>query len=557
MNAARWRNARLLFVCCLLGAVPCLRADDLGQRVLIVYNENVPESKSLADYYAQKRNVPADQVCGIRARDAETITRREFNEQLRDPITDFMIRHGLLAQEPRTVEDPFLGLVPSLQTVGCRIDYVVLMYGVPLRIETDASLIERARDLNIRKEFKRDEASVESELALLPTVNYSVLGPMSNPFFQSADESFGPPLNRKMLLVGRLDGPDPATVRRMIDDALTAEYYGLQGRAYFDAQDTHDKGYVAGDEWIINSFKMFRDAGFECDLDDRPEIFNRDYPMTDAAIYAGWYVPSVSGPFLRSDFQFKTGAIAYHLHSTSAASIRTRDDHWVGPLLARGAAASMGNVYEPYLQLTPHLDLFFKRLLDGGLFIEAGYCSEQALSWQTTFVGDPLYAPFKTALDDQIARLTADKKPDLAWAYVRKVNLLLARGRAADAEALCRAQAAALSSDVLWEKCAGLLHAGHRDPEAIDLYKQIISRTTGLYQKIRLTAALAAAYESNRQPQLALAAYEQLSQLVPNPRNAVGYLEKARDLEFATGQKDKADALQLRIDVLVKQGEVD
>jgi uncharacterized protein (TIGR03790 family) len=525
--------------------------------VLIVYNEDVPESKPLADYYAQKRGVPTNQVCAVHVRGAETITRREFNEQLRDPITRFMIRHGLLAQEPRTVEDPFLGPVPSLQTVGCRISYVVLMYGVPLRIETDATLVERAKDLNVRKEFKRDEASVESELALLPTVNYSVLGPMSNPFFESTAESFGAPLNRQMLLVGRLDGPDPATVRRMIDDALTAEYYGLQGRAYFDAQGIHEKGYEAGDQWIVASCQMFRDAGYECDLDERPEIFNRDYPMTDAAIYAGWYTAGVSGPFLRSDFQFKTGAIAYHIHSSSAASIHTRSDFWVGPLLARGAAATMGNVYEPYLQLTPHIDLFFKRLLNSGLFLEAGYGSEPALSWQTTFVGDPLYAPFKTSLDDQIARLEADKKPDVEWAYVRKVNLLLARGRSADAETLCRAKAAALSSDVLWEKCADLLHAAHRDPEAIDLYKQTISRTTDVYRSIRLTASLAAAYESSGQLPLALAAYERLTQLVPDSRNAVEYFKKVRDLASATGQKDKANAVQSRIDALVKQGEQD
>ncbi len=557
MNGACRRSARTLLLLGVLVPGPRLWADGLAQRVLIVYNEDVPESKPLADYYAQKRGVPADQVCAVHVRDAETITRREFDEQLRDPISRFMVRHGLLTQEPRTVEDPFLGRMPSLQTVGCRISYVVLVYGVPLRIETDASLVERARDLNVRKEFKRDEASVDSELALLPTVTYSVLGPLSNPFFESTAESFDAPLNRRMLLVGRLDGPDPATVRRMIDDALTAEYYGLQGRGYFDAQGIHEKGYEAGDQWIIASCGMFRDAGYECDLDEQPAIFNRDYPMTDAAVYAGWYAPGVSGPFLRDGFQFKTGAIAYHIHSSSAVSLRTRTDYWVGPLLAKGAAATMGNVYEPYLQLTPHVDLFFKRLLSGGTFLEAGYGSEAALSWQTTFVGDPLYAPFKTSLDDQIARLEADKKPGLEWAYVRKVNLLLARGRQTEAESLCRAKAAALSSDVLWEKCADLLHTAQRDPEAIELYKQTLGRTTDLYRTIRLTAGLAAAYESSRQLPLALAQYERLTQLVPNSRNAVEYFKKVRDLDLATGQKEKADLLQFRIDLLVKQGEQD
>jgi len=43
--------------------------------------------------------------------------------------------------------------------------------------------------------------------------------------------------------------------------------------------------------------------------------------------------------------------------------------------------------------------------------------------------------------------------------------------------------------------------------------------------------------------------------LVPDARNAVEYFKKVRDLEFATGQRDKAEALQPRIDELVKQGQ--
>ena len=427
------------------------------------------------------------------------------------------------------------------------------MYGVPLRIDTDKSIIERAEHLSMRPELKRDESSVESELALLPTVNHPVVGPLSNPFYENRAPRFEAPLNRLMLLVGRLDGPDPATVRRMIDDALTAEYYGLHGRAYFDAQNTTDKGYVAGDDWIKASYRMFREAGYECDLDMQPEVFNQDYPMTDAAVYAGWYEAGLTGPFVRQDFKFKTGALAYHLHSASGVSIHTRDAYWVGPLLGKGAAASMGNVSEPYLQLTPHIDRFFQRLLNGGVFLEAGYCSEPVLSWQTTFVGDPLYAPFKTSVDDQITRLEADKKPDLEWAYLRKVNLLFLGGKRGEATALCREKADALSSAVLWEKCGDIAHSMYHDDDAIGLYKKALERISDLYRKIRVTAKLAAAYQANGEPNLALELYEQLTQLVPNAKNAVEYFKKVRDLELATGHKDKAEALQPKIDELVKQ----
>ena len=51
-----------------------------------------------------------------------------------------------------------------------------------------------------------------------------------------------------------------------------------------------------------------------------------------------------------------------------------------------GAAATLGNVYEPYLTLTPHLDVFHDRLCAGFTFAEASYMSQRVLSWMTTSV---------------------------------------------------------------------------------------------------------------------------------------------------------------------------
>ena len=75
-------------------------------------------------------------------------------------------------------------------------------------------------------------------------------------------------------------------------------------------------------------------------------------------------------------------------------SLRNAAGGWAAPLLAHGAAATLGNVYEPYLALTPNLDIFTDRLRNGFNFAESAYASERVLSWMTTFVGDPLYRPF-------------------------------------------------------------------------------------------------------------------------------------------------------------------
>ena len=80
----------------------------------------------------------------------------------------------------------------------------------------------------------------------------------------------------------------------------------------------------------------------------------------------------------------------------------------MGPLLTKGAAATIGNVYEPYLQLTAHLDLFSDRLLHGFTFAESAYMSMPALSWMSVMVGDPLYRPYRNwlQLDDSSAAVS-------------------------------------------------------------------------------------------------------------------------------------------------------
>src|SRR5438874_4994630 len=116
--------------------------------------------------------------------------------------------------------------------------------------------------------------------------------------------------------------------------------------------------------------------------------------MTDCALYYGWYAATVAGPFTQPDFHFVPGAVAVHIHSFGASTLRDTNANWVGPLLARGAAASIGNVYEPYLQLTPHLDIFNDRLLHGFTFAESAYMATRVLSWMSVMVGDPLYRPY-------------------------------------------------------------------------------------------------------------------------------------------------------------------
>ena len=58
--------------------------------------------------------------------------------------------------------------------------------------------------------------------------------------------------------------------------------------------------------------------------------------------------------------------------------------------------ATIGPVYEPYVQGFPLPDIFFGLLVEG--YMSLGECylvSLPYLSWQMVLIGDPLYQPFK------------------------------------------------------------------------------------------------------------------------------------------------------------------
>ena len=68
--------------------------------------------------------------------------------------------------------------------------------------------------------------------------------------------------------------------------------------------------------------------------------------------------------------------------------------NWSAALLTRGAAATVGNVYEPFLHQSHQLDILHDRLLKGWTFAEAAGAAISVSSWQGIALGDPLYRPF-------------------------------------------------------------------------------------------------------------------------------------------------------------------
>ncbi|MDQ6622817.1 MAG: TIGR03790 family protein, partial [Verrucomicrobiota bacterium] len=243
------------------------------------------------------------------------------------------------------------------------------------------------------------------------------------------------------------------TVRRMITDAIETEKNGLWGRAYVDGAHNTSGGLEMGDHWLGEVVEQLRKAGIPVVYDEAPAIFPSGFPISDCALYYGWYAGGISGALADPGFKFVPGAIAAHIHSFSANTLRDPNANWTGPLVTRGAAAALGNVYEPYLQLTTHLDIFNDRLLHGFTFAESAYMGTQALSWMSVMVGDPLYRPFAFAVQFEAKRDGSKTATD--WKMYRDFALANAalppaEYRTLARQAASRARNASMIEDLGW-----------------------------------------------------------------------------------------------------------
>jgi uncharacterized protein (TIGR03790 family) len=377
----------IALACCWAATLPKIYAADplLADATVVVYNRAVPESATLAKFYAQQRGIAREHLVELDCSVEEEISREEYDATIAAPLRDiFKQRHWWTFRQ--TADNAEV-------VANSSIHFVALIRGMPLKVRPSTTPYPGDDSNTAGPIASRNEASVDSEISILASSFKHISGAVPNPYFQNF-RGIGQFENTTLLLVCRLDAPATATVRRMITDAIAAEKNGLWGRSYVDASHNAAPGYEVGDKWMAEITDQLHKVGMPVVYDDSPATFPEGYPMTDCALYYGWYAGQITGPFTRPDFRFIQGAIAVHIHSFSAATLRDPNANWVAPLITRGAAASLGNVYEPYLQLTPHLDIFNDRLLHGFTFAESAYMSVQALSWMSVMVGDPLYRPY-------------------------------------------------------------------------------------------------------------------------------------------------------------------
>lgn len=371
--------------------------------VLVVANRRMAGSINIAKYYMTIRSIPETNFLALSLTKSEVISREDYKDGIRDKV---LLKINRLKKEQRIAAVVLIrGIplkiappVPVFDSVEKKITARSPEKGGQMKELVPGNIDEKKE--NIGKEVKKllntnMKAAVDSELALVKAGSYELDGWIENPYFLGFQEKKQSLTKDQVLLVCRLDGPDIETVYRIIDDSVQAEKTGLQGKAYFDArwpENNHNKrsGYTLYDKSLHGAAKIVKNR-MEVVLNEQEQLFaERSCP--DAALYCGWY----SLAQYIDSFDWQKGAVGYHIASAECSTLRdNKRPLWCSKMLEKGAAATIGPVYEPYVQGFPLPELFFGYLIEGYFSLgEAFLISLPYLSWQTVLIGDPLYQPF-------------------------------------------------------------------------------------------------------------------------------------------------------------------
>ncbi|HEY1759600.1 MAG TPA: TIGR03790 family protein [Bryobacteraceae bacterium] len=340
------------------------------QSVLVVVNDNSPVSRSIGEYYALRRAIPARNICHIRTTADEVIPRSQFNLEVAAPIADYLKKNNLVES----------------------VLYIVTTLGVPLKIPTSGTVTGLADD----------DASVDSELTLLYSDikhgPHAIVGSLPNPFFGRTKDKFSHP-EFPIYLVTRLAAYDFDEVKGIVDRSLHAV-----NRGKFVIDMAGGLANAEGEGWLLNAASLLPADRVVLDKTTTPL-----YDQTDVIGYASWGSNDKNHLKRFPGFQWLPGAIMTEYVSTNGRTFTRPPDTWAlsnwgspqlwwagapqtltADYIHEGATGASGHVYEPYLNMNPRPDLLLPAYYQGRNLADSYYISIPRLSWQNIVVGDPL-----------------------------------------------------------------------------------------------------------------------------------------------------------------------
>ncbi|MCX6612124.1 MAG: TIGR03790 family protein [Acidobacteria bacterium] len=332
--------------------------------VTLVINDKSALSRRLGEFYASWHGLPKSQVCRISTIEEETINRSGFEKQIAAPISDCLRRND-------RVESTF---------------YLVLTQGMPIRVSAEA---------------KNDNASVDSELALLYLEMHGSkierTGWVDNPFYRKKDQPFSHP-GVPIYLVTRLAGYSFEDARKAVERCRGAKNVG---RVVLDLKADNDDD---GNSWLRNAGIILPEPRVV--FETTPTVLTAEKQVIG---YASWGSNDRARKSRKSGMEWLPGAIATEFVSSNARTLKMPPytwtlGEWKNPLtyfagspqsmildyVWEGVSGISGNIDEPYLSQTVRPDQLFPAYLAGRNLAESFYLALPSLSWQSLIVGDPL-----------------------------------------------------------------------------------------------------------------------------------------------------------------------
>ena len=112
------RLLKLLLLLALTGWSACpLLAED-SSSVVVVYNTKSPESQRVAEYYAERRQVPKEQLIGLELPTDETMSREDYRKKLEEPLWQSLLAKKLFTLKADAEDNKLT--TPSVATAKIR-----------------------------------------------------------------------------------------------------------------------------------------------------------------------------------------------------------------------------------------------------------------------------------------------------------------------------------------------------------------------------------------------------------------------------------------------------
>ncbi len=348
-----------------LGLIKLVQQSKIAEEykdVLLVINDNSPESIEIGNYFAKKRYIK--NIIHLNTLNKEVVKETEYHENILNPIKEYL-----------SMRDD--------------INYIVTTKGIPLVVIGDDE---------IRKWY--NGKSMDNMLTILNEYEAEGWSPIISewtPQTRKTNNYFTPTKHFSnkyfgMYLVTRLTGYTVEGVKNMIDRSVNTKI----GKFVFD-EDPISMG-----NYFLPIAELLQINGYDVLYDTTTQYLKNQENVTG---YRSWgdNDSSITG----SDQEIKegsvpnntwtNGSVAELISSTCARTfikenwnkIQLYRQTMLGDLLENGLTGAQGHGTEPFFDSLSDPYIFYKKYLSGFNMAESFYAATGYINWKTVVIGDP------------------------------------------------------------------------------------------------------------------------------------------------------------------------